>query len=183
MTRNESTRTLPGYRPSYADAGWPRPLAPWRSDFTRRTERCTDLPDRLPVPWINGPCVRDHGDWHSFRERGLEMMKARRLCLICGDPVDGPIYLPAQGDPEDRGTSGGGGHARCVLLAVKRCPHLVERGYEDDDVIGWRFDGPGLGFVIPTPDEDGEVPHGDHDEVEPGAVEITLRELKEAAHA
>lgn len=134
------------------------------------------------MPWINGPCVRDHGDWHSFRTRGLELMVARRLCLICGDPVDGPVYLPAQGDPTERVTSGGGGHARCVLLAVKRCPHIVAYGYADDDVVGWRFDGPGPGFVV-RGEEHGEVPHGDCDPVEPGAAEITLAELKAAAHA
>jgi hypothetical protein len=103
------------------------------------------------------------------------------LCLICGEPVEGSVYLPAQGSPDGRATSGGGGHARCVLLAVKRCPHMVDRGYEDGDVVGWRFDGPGLGFVVSEPDEYGEVQHGDNDPVEASAVEITLAELKEAA--
>ena len=129
-------------------AGWPRPLASWRGESRYRESRCPDLPDRLPVPWINGPCVRDHGDWHAFRADGLEEMRTGRLCLICGEPVEGSIYLPAQGDPsKKRVTSGGGGHARCILLAVKRCPHMVERGYGDDDVVGWRYDGPGLGFA------------------------------------
>lgn len=156
-----------------AEPGWPRPLHEWR---WRHSTRCPELPDKLPVPWINGPCVDAHGDWHSFRERGLEEMKARRLCLICGTPVQGALYLPAHGDSADRATSGGGGHARCVLLAVKRCPHMVERGYELDDVIGWRWDGPGLGLG-PFDEEF----HGDHDPVDAGAVEVTLRQLREAA--
>lgn len=157
-----------------ADPGWPRPMHTWRWEGCTRTP---ELPEKLPVPWINGPCVEQHGDWHSFRENGLEEMQARRLCLICGVPVEGPIYLPAQSHPEDRVTSGGGGHARCVLLSVMRCPHMVEKDYQPDDVIGWRYDGPGLGF---GPD-DLEC-HGDCDSVDPGATEITLADLKAAAH-
>lgn len=109
------------------------------------------------------------------------MMVAGRLCLICGEPVEGAIYLPAQGYPEDRVTSGGGGHARCVLLAVKRCPHMAARSYVDDDVVGWRYDGNGLGFEI-RKDQWGEDQHGDNDPIEESAAPITLAELKVAAH-
>lgn len=157
-----------------AAAGWPRPSHEWRVSEDYR--RCPELPDKLPVPWINGPPVEEHGDWHAFRPHALQVMQMGRLCLICGKKVEGPIYIIAQGHPEDgRYTSGGGGHARCMLLAVKRCPHTVERAYGPDDVIGWRWDGPGLG-LLPRDDQC----HGDHDEVSPEAVEITLRELREA---
>lgn len=164
----------PGKRPKrrhMVTAGLPRATAYWR--FGRR--RCPQLPAKLPVPWINGPSVRACGDWHSFRDGALEVAH-RRGCVICGEIVDGPMYLAAMSGREK--TSGMGGHGPCILLAVMRCPHMVEvREGNPDATVAWRYDGPGPGCDLP-PVGDDDSDWGGGERIDPDAVPLTLEQLR-----
>lgn len=154
--------------------GWPRGTVEWRGG-AGNAERCPDLPGKLPVPWINGPGAKARGDFHSFRA-GAQDSAAARNCIVCGLRIEGDIFLAAQSG--DRATSGHGGHARCILLTVTRCPHMVEvaaRGA--DQTVAWRYSGPGVGVLLPDEGEDG---WGDHDPVDSTAVPLTIADLKAA---
>lgn len=155
--------------------GWPRGTAEWRGP-SRSITRCPELPDRLPVPWINGPGAKKDGDFHSFRSGAAESA-AKRNCIVCGLPVEGDIFLAAQGG--DKATSGHGGHARCILLSVTRCPHMVEvAGRGPEQVVAWRYSGPGAGVLLP--DNPADECWGDHDPIDESAIPLTFAELKHA---
>lgn len=91
--------------------------------------------------------------------------------MVCGEPVVGPLVLGYY----DGGTSGPGGHPRCMLLAATCCPRLVEEG-EDDGQVAWRYDGPGAGHEVPHDIDDG---YGGGEAVAPEAIPLTLAELRQ----
>lgn len=85
--------------------------------------------------------------------------------------------LPAMSG--EKACSGGGAHPRCALLAVTRCPHLVEvseRG--DDQVVAWRYDGEGVGFDYPEDDS-----FGCGETIWDEATPLTVAELRELVKA
>jgi hypothetical protein len=157
------------------DAGWPRPKAPWRHEGGYTANRCPELPDRLPVPWINGPCIEKDGDWHSFRE-DAQKAHHERLCVVCGEPLGKVIALGAMHG--DKVTAGPGGHPRCIWLAANTCPHLVEQ-HDDEATIAWVYKGPDVGYIC----DDLDLDWGGGEEIDSSARPLKLAELKELARS
>ncbi len=166
-----------------SEAGWPRPKAEWKAGgrMTYAGGSRGAMPDRLPVPWMNGPCVAQRGDWHSFRDDAWRA-HAHRLCAVCGERMEGLVVLGQFGHHPGE-TSGPGGHPRCMWLAVNSCPHLAEQG----ETVAWSYDGPGNGYEISAEDglQDGGVPEnwGEGEPVSPGAQPLGREQLKALAKA
>lgn len=152
------------------EKGWPRPRALWRGRAGATATRCPHLPDRLPVPWLVD--LKNLG-WTGFRDDACFAARDR-LCMVCGEPVVGTLVLGYYGG----GTSGPGGHPRCMLLAATTCPRLVEEG-ERDGQVAWRYDGPGPGHVVPDGPDAALDSYGGGEEVAPEAEPLTLAELRD----
>lgn len=152
---------LSGFLESMAEfRGLPRPTAPYGNR-------------KLPMPWING----DEGDsdFLDFKEPRPVVSVRDRLCAICGNKMDGFVTLAAANN--QRYTSGGWGHPRCIALAVKVCPHFQRyeqggKGYENP-TVAWLYRGEGVGLVDPNFEY--------FDEISSDAEPLTLIELKQLA--
>lgn len=159
-------------RVGYEDAGLPRPKHRWQPRLQQWRE--DKLPEQLPVPWINGPCVRDADDWHSFRGDALSAHHDR-LCVVCGLPLGERMLIGSMGG--DRATAGPGGHPRCILLATSRCPHLY--GRSDSLPMAFEYIGLGVGYQVTTRQlaED----WGSGEEIVDEAQPLGLAEVREIA--
>ena len=151
-------------------AGWPRPYADYLDEDDGR------VLGRLPVPWVAGVLAAE-GDWGAYRSDAVTAAFEQRLCAICGERVDGPLYLGlGDPDPRRRRTSGAGCCARCLQVAVRFCPHLAELAAAGPDaVIGWIYDGDGNGLRRATG-------FGD-EEIDDDAVPVTVAELRALVRA
>jgi hypothetical protein len=128
---------------AYERPGLPRPKHEWRGRHSDLL-RCPELPDKLPVPWVNGPIVRDHGDWHGFRDDSIRIYY-ERLCVVCGDKLGVRMLIPAQDGKRE--SSGGGAHPKCCLIAINRCPHLVEHANRGA-ISAWEYTGTDSGLLL-----------------------------------
>jgi hypothetical protein len=124
-------------------AGWPRPWYLWTPPSHRAGPEL--LPRFLPVPWINGSHPY-RGDWVSFDKTRSEQAHRRRLCGVCGQPLEQVALL---GRRSDRITSGPGCHPRCMELTLATCPHFTDppAPLDADAVVAWRVDGPRPGYL------------------------------------
>lgn len=138
-----------------SEEGFPRQKAPWRNP-DGLPARCPELPERLPVPWINGPCIERSSEalrasaWTEFREDGSRA-HYERLCFFCGQPLGSRILLGAFGISIGGRplTSGPGGHPRCIRIAIECCPHLVElRNHGPETIVAYEYVGPGTGYEV-----------------------------------
>lgn len=121
--------------------GLPRPV----STVTDRDPVSHALRERrFPTPWINGTHGL-RGDFYSFRIDSLRALEDR-LCCICGDPLRASVAIGAESGK--RRTAGGWGHPRCLVLAVRTCPHFTEAPVPFE-VVAYRHTGPGIGVVRP----------------------------------
>lgn len=119
-------------------AGWPRPWLLWTPPVEGVGSR--SLPRILPVPWING-VHPFHGDWVTFDEDRAVQAHEKRLCGVCGQPLDRIALLGRAGG---QSTIGPGCHPRCLQLALTACPHFTAPANESDgdSAVAWRVDGP-----------------------------------------
>jgi hypothetical protein len=165
-----------------AASGWPRPKALFSADEDVHRAQ-------LPVPWINAPKILDDRNWLLFRDDAVRA-HTDRLCAVCGDPLGARILLGAfSGD--SRSTSGPGCHPRCMWMTVNVCPHFVRHGAPDDDtVVAYLYEGPGVGYVNPYDDGDEawqaeewetEDMYAGSNPVDPSAVSVTFAELRALA--
>jgi hypothetical protein len=153
----------------------PRPLHHWRPVGSTR---CPQLPDRLPVPWINGPCVQAHNDWHGFRTDGIRAHD-ERLCVVCGDPLGQRILLGSMSG--GRVTAGPGGHPHCIRLAVSTCPHLVERD-SPDATVAFEYVGDDVGYLVDD-EEELALSYGQGEQISAEARPLTRAQVHEIAKA
>ena len=123
-------------------AGWPRPWYLWTPAGRMGAQL---LPRFLPVPWINGSHPY-RGDWVTFDETRAEQAHRRRLCGVCGQPLEQIALL---GFRAERITSGPGCHPRCMELTLATCPHFTDPTEPTGAgaVVAWRVDGPDRGYL------------------------------------
>jgi hypothetical protein len=162
---------------AYERPGLPRPKHEWRGRHSS-IDRCPELPDKLPVPWVNGPCVRDDDDWHSFRDDSIRIYH-ERLCVICGNKLGVRMLIPAQDGKRE--SSGGGAHPKCCLIAINRCPHLVEHA-NLGAISAWEYTGTDSGLLLEQSQIDYEE-WGSFDEISPDAKPLTKDQVRAIAHA
>lgn len=130
--------------------GWPRPwvLFRWRGS-TLDSHATSELDGTLlPEPYINGATGK-HQRWLEFNAEAAKECADERRCTVCGDVMEGKIAYGAfqvlNGRTE---TSGPGAHPRCLVLAVKVCPHfrgMVQKFGTDSAVVCLLYERGGLG--------------------------------------
>jgi hypothetical protein len=163
------------YPPNHDSAGLPRPKAAWRRPRHQFQYRAK-LPDTLPVPWINGPRVRESGDWHGFRKDATRAHH-ERLCIVCGEKLHERILIGSVSG--QRETAGPGGHPRCILLAVNRCPHIAER--DSTEIVAFEYIGPGVGYIVAS--DQLETGWGAGEDIVPEARPLTRPQVARIAQA
>lgn len=151
--------------------GWPRPFLHYRRSISAATEL-------MPWPWINAKdtllAFRPSGEDRTIVEEAY----AGRLCAVCGEHIAAPYmvfghYFSAA---DEDVTNGPGCHPRCLLLAMKFCPHFKRELAKDaDSVIAFWYRGTGLGFTRnPHDDMSSDIRY-----VSTTCKSVTLPQLKE----
>lgn len=164
-------------------AGLPRPLVKYPPENGTSLFRTCEVPNRMPVPWINGnnPVT---GQWLVFDINRCKVAHPMRNCTVCGSRMKGTVVYLNLAQRDGRWTSGPGAHPKCALIAANYCPHVLEQWKDDDNaVIAYAYDGEGQGYIV-TPTRyggneiytDGEMKLRDKD-----VRDLALADLKKLA--